>query len=307
MTKITELAPGLGHASEVKVGLGNNYDWAQRPLVSLAQKLWFRSQHHPVLSGAGYLSLSEFRNLNCGLYHDCQHAVDVAELTHELAIGLKKGSERAHFLRQVAFLHDADPRVCQETGLILRGTPARVQVTLEWMEQERDRLIRQFDWYDRQFDEAKALIARTDYPFDREGRQHGTRFDGLSPVELHRQLLTELPRTRQAQVLEEGLLLRFADQISAYVEDFGRAAQSIHNLYSEFQQRGDSVNFKQLWQRTPEYLESIGKDLEPDRDLRANLGLSEARLFNRSELIRALPWQKRYNFKWNQRRFSPQK
>ena len=251
----------------------------------------------------GYLSLSEFRSLNCGLYHDCEHALEVAELTKELALALGSGEERAEFLRQVAFLHDADPRIDQETGEARPGTPARVQVTLDWMEQERARLLIQFGWYEEQFDEALALIARTDFPFDSEARTYGTRFDGLSPIEVYTRLLGRLSSDRQEKVLRDGLLLRFADQAAPYVGDFRRAAKSVHDLTQELNQNGCEVCVEKMLERTPEFLEAVGEDLSVDQKLKATLGLNGAHLHTREELLKALPWHKRYNFRWNQRRF----
>lgn len=255
------------------------------------------------LSCVGYLSLAEFRSLNCGLYHDCEHALEVAELTRELALALGSSRDRAEFLRQVAFLHDADPRIDQDTGETRPGTPARVQVTLDWMEQERDRLLQQFGWYDEQFDEALALIARTDFPFDSTPRNYGTRFDGLSPLELYTKLLKRLPVDRQAGVLRDGLLLRFADQAAPYVGDFRRAAKSVHDLAQELTQQGCSVCVKKMLDQTSEFLADVGVDTAIDQQLKAKLGLNRAHLHSREELMKALPWHKRYNFRWNQRRF----
>ncbi len=255
---------------------------------------------HPCV---GYLSLSEFRSLNCGLYHDCEHALEVAELTKELALALGAGPDRAEFLRQVAFLHDADPRINAETGETCPGTPARVQVTLDWMESERPRLLKQFGWYEEQFDEALALIARTEFPFDDTPRECGTRYDGLSPIELYTQLLSRLPVRRQEEVLRDGLLLRFADQAAPYVGDFRRAAKSVHDLAEELTQQGCDVCVNQMLGQTWQFLADVGVDITIDQQLKARLGLNGAHLHTREELLRALPWNKRYNFRWNQRRF----
>lgn len=253
--------------------------------------------------GAGYFALAELQSLNSGYYHDSCHALEVAELAFEVALAFGLTPARAEFLKQVALVHDADPRVCSQTGEVQEGTPARVQVTLAWMESEREKLEARFGWEGYQFEEACALIARTDYPFDRTPKCCGTRFDGRSPFEVYRETLGRLPRELREACLRDGLLLRFADQAAAYVKGFARARQSVLDLVDELKNAGVSIQLADSLKKTPEFLNQIGKDLDYDRMLTEELGLPEAHLPTRREILAALGWNKRLKMKWNSLRF----
>jgi hypothetical protein len=252
---------------------------------------------------AGYFALSELNELNSGYYHDSCHALEVAELVKEIALNLGRTEERAEFLKQVALVHDADPRICSETGQAKPGTPARVQVTLSWMESERKRLESRFGWEGFQFAEACALIARTDFPFDRAPRTYGTRFDGMSPVEVYRQQIWSLPSQARANCFTDALILRFADQVSAYVSSFERARRSVRDLVDELTNTGAHLTFDDVLQNTPNFLRQVGRDLDYDRDLRDELNLSESCLIGRSALLSALGWGKRFRLAWNVAKF----
>ena len=196
--------------------------------------------------GAGYFALTELNELNSGFYHDTCHALEVADLVKEMALALGRSEQRAEFLKQVALIHDADPRLCDKTGECQAGTPARVQVTISWMESQRKTLEKRFGWEGLQFDEACALIARTDFPFDRAPRSFGTRFDGMSPVELYREQLWKLPREQREACFTDALVLRFADQVSCYISDFQRAKRSVRDLADELNNAGVGVTFEGL-------------------------------------------------------------
>lgn len=223
-----------------------------------------------------YFTAHEFAALNPGAYHNPDHPVLVAEVAGELA-----RPERSEFLQQVALVHDADERLNLTTGIRNDVSPARVQVTLEWMDRNCNALSQRFGWDATDFVEAKALIARTDYPFDENRRSYGTRYDGQSPVEVYRQLLSELPRERQARVMEEGLLLRYADQVANY---------TINPLVSEVFIAGLSaeLNWPEVRNTTSGFLASAGHDLEHDRALAAELGIP-AHLIQGPELKSLLP------------------
>jgi len=243
--------------------------------------------------GAGYFALAELKELNSGFYHDSRHALEVAELAKAVALSSGRSSRRAEFIKQVALIHDADLRVCRETGLARSGTPARVQVTLEWMEAQREHLEERFGWRGFQFHEACALIARTDFPFDRKPRRHGTRFDGLSPVDVYREFLWKLPFDVRAGVLADALLLRFSDQVAAYVGSFHRAEESVRDLHDELVNTGIPVELHEMYRGTPEFLARIGTDLYHDERLRTECNLENVELPGRSRLLRTLGWGRR--------------
>jgi hypothetical protein len=253
--------------------------------------------------GTGYFGFLEFRELNSGFYHDTVHALEVAELVREMALSFGRSPQRAEFLKQVALVHDADPRICQTTGSVKTGTPARVQVTIAWMESQREHLERRFGWEGFEFEEACALIARTDYPFDRVPRAYGTYFDGLSPVELFRQRMWKVPGELRGRCFTDALLLRFADQIAAYVGSFDRAQQSVRALCEELLNTGAQVKAHEMLSATPRFLAEVGRDLEYDGGLSRELNNADIHLPERGELLAALGWRKRLRLFLNVLRF----
>lgn len=247
----------------------------------------------PSRPGAGYFALNELRQLNSGYYHDSVHALEVSSLLFTLARARGRDLARAEFLKQVALIHDADPRTCPTTGQAQEGTPARVQVTLSWMEQEQEKLQQRFGWTELQFREAQALIARTDFPFDNHPRKLGTRFDDLSPVEVYRQFLARLPEACRAGCMLDALLLRFSDQIAAYLGTFQRARKSVKDLVDELNNTGLSLNFQTVLEQTPHFLNQVGRDLAHDEELKSKFGLSQLELPRRSDLLALLGWKQR--------------
>lgn len=250
-------------------------------------------------AGAGYFALCELNELNCGYYHDTCHALEVADLVRELALSLGRSEARAEFLKQVALVHDADPRICPETGEPKPGTPARVQVTISWMESHREELEHRFGWEGVQFHEACALVSRTDFPFDRAPRELGTRFDGKSPVDVYREFLWKLPRQARESCFADALVLRFADQVSAYVSSFERARRSVGDLVDELKNTGAPVTFDGVLANTPKFLDQVGSDLNHDQDLKEELNLPQAFLPTRKKILRALGLRKRWKLTRN--------
>lgn len=257
----------------------------------------------PGAPGAGYFALSELKRLNCGYYHDTCHALEVAELVRSLALAHGHEESRAEFLKQVALIHDADPRTCPSTGLPREGTPARVQVTLSWMEQEKQHLEARFGWTGHQFGEALALIARTDFPFDDKPRSHGTRFDGMSPVEVYREALGRLPDSVRRQCMVDALLLRFADQVAAYVGSFQRARESVQDLVDELNNTGLSLTFENTFKQTPTFLRQVGTDLVHDEALKREFRFHDLALPSRNALTVLLGWKKRLSLSRNLLKF----
>lgn len=253
--------------------------------------------------GAGYFSLTEMRELNSGYYHDTVHALEVAELVKQLLLNLGRRPARAEFLRQIALIHDADPRLCGRSGECRPGTPARVQVTLSWMEARREWLESRFGWEGLQFEEACALIARTDYPFDRMARTEGTRFDGMSPVDVYRDFLWKLPRELRRNCFVDALVLRFADQTASYVGSYERACCSVMDLARELRNAGIPITPEQVGKKTVSFLSQVGLDLTFDRELQVELNMRELSLPTRTQLLSALGWQRRWRLAWNSLKF----
>ncbi len=244
------------------------------------------------------LGEQEFRDLNCGSYHDPAHTLEVAALVVRMARAWGYPLERVRFLKNAALLHDADERVDKESGQVCPGTPARVPVTLEWMEDHQSRLCRDLGWSDDQFLGALALIARTEFPFDHTPRFHGTRRDGQSAIEVHTNLIQRLPRSVQLQTLKDGLLLRFADQAAPYVDCFEIASRRVKELSEELE--CDPVK---LWEGTPHFIDAMGTDLAADRKLAQELGFDPEDLPGRECFLDLLSPKSRRNMSRNRSRF----
>ena len=229
---------------------------------------------------------------NPGSYHDSLHPMYVAEVVAALATSLEREPDCRGFLCQVALLHDADPRPA--------GTPASVFRTLEWMVTHKTSLLRTLQWTDAAFDVALVLIARTDFPFDNKPRHLGTCFDGHSPYTLYRELMGRLPVELRAEVLENGQLLRFADQCANYCRDFETASLSVDDLSQEMARVGRPVSRWDL--DTATFLDSLASDSSWDARLQHELEI-EGRVFTRSELMQLLPGPVRNRLQRNQDNF----
>ncbi|MBI3924221.1 MAG: hypothetical protein HY319_01650 [Armatimonadetes bacterium] len=247
-----------------------------------------------------YFTPEEFLYLNPGKYHSVEHALRVAAVMVELSRAFGREPEEVRFLEQVALVHDADNRVDSSTGARDPLRPARVLVTLEWIWQSRQELERRLGWSEKRCHEAMALVARTDYPFDREPRYHGTCYDGLSPYELYRDRLLEFPPAERARVMENALLLVFADQTANYTGSFREAVGFQKGLMEELHSVGVEADPQSL--NTSRFLRSVGKDLKLDRRMAVELGV-EPRLPPRERIIRWLPRDLRRNLEMNEQRF----
>lgn len=251
-----------------------------------------RTQDWGARLASRYFSPSELARLNPGSYHDHRHAIFVAETTAWLARNLERPGERILFLAQVGLIHDADSRPL--------NTPARTQVTLEWMESNPG-LDERFEWDDLALAEAMALIARTDHPFDGRGRRLGTRFDGKSPIAVYEELLDRLPHKRRKAVMEDAQVLRFADQVANYCRDYRTASQALDGLVLELRHSG--MNADRATLDTAGFLDSLCQDLDPDRALATERGLAP-RFFTAAELRSKLPPEFQKNLYRNRNQFA---
>ena len=136
------------------------------------------------------------------------------------------------------------------------------------------------------FEKLTALIARTDFPFDDKARKPmGTKYDGQSPMQVYKELLSELPKEKQAEVLKDGLALRFADQGGFYAGSFDMAVEAVQGLVKELQGVGVPTNLAGSLKFTPSFLADVGKDNALDKQLAQELGHSELKLPDRDEML----------------------
>jgi hypothetical protein len=249
-----------------------------------------------------YFRPDEFQALNSGHYHNAEHPVAVASAVEGLARGYGYSEERVQFLQQVALLHDADERI-GPSGEAREGTPARAQVTLEWMDRNQEGLSLRMGWSPVDFKEARALIARTDFPFDEKPRAYGTRYDGKSPVQVYTELLDELPPERRAGAMKDGIMLSFADQTGFYAGSFEMGAAAVRGLAEELKPFMNTT-FAAMIQTTPGFLQNAGNSVELDWQIAGQVGVQNPQLPARSELLQAYPAQMRQNLSGNLERFT---
>lgn len=251
-----------------------------KPLTSLSGKTLLSQASESALRLAGSTSLpaqvtsnfapAEFLMLNSGDYHGAQHPINVADTVTTLAKNSGRSEERAQFLGQVALIHDADERILMDGqgnySYKEGAAPARVPVTLAWMDKNQGQLQERFEWGNQEFKEAKALIAGTEHPLnDTTGpKRHNNLpgLDGKSAAAVLKEQLQGLPKDRQSEVLEEVQLLRFADQSAEYLNGVDAARTSVIGLASEIGAPQDA-----LLKGTPGFLSGLGRDNEAFGDL----------------------------------------
>lgn len=243
-----------------------------------------------------YFTPTEWTRLNPGKYHDAHHPVHVAETVGEVAQNLGRTPERARFLQAVALLHDVDERINLTTGEQNPTSPARVPVTLEWIDRNQAVLGERLGWGAADFAEARALIARTDFPFNEQPKSLGTRYDGQTPVGLYEKLLAEVPAERRQQTLEDGMLLRFADQAGNYTVSREQSERYIDGLAQEMRGVGVPITTAELAKGSPDFLRAVGQDVEHDWNIASHLGLSTTPLASREQLVDALSPQRQEVF-----------
>ncbi|MBX3169812.1 MAG: HD domain-containing protein [Candidatus Eremiobacteraeota bacterium] len=239
-----------------------------------------------------YFTVGEWARLNPGHYHDQEHPVHVANTVAEVAGNLGRSPERAEFLQQVALLHDVDERIGQSSAV----SPARAPVTLEWMDRNQEALGGRFGWNSADFAEAKALIARTDFPFDEKPKNLSTRYDGQSPIMLYQNLLAAVPEERRQQTMEDGLILRFADQTGNYTVDAEQSARYIAGLGDEMRGVGINITNEQLAKGSPDFLRAAGLDMAEDWKIADDLAVPSGDFATRDILLGALSPNRREAF-----------
>ena len=221
-------------------------------------------------SVASYFTPTEFYMLNSGDYHDSQHPQNVAGTVAEMATNSGRSSERARFLSQVALLHDADERIVLDGNgnySTLQGAkPARVPVTLAFMDINEEGLSERFGWTRDDFSEAKALIAATEHPLNENApgshRNYGLpAYDGKNSATVFEESLENVAPSRRAALLEDAQIMRFADQSANYLQGVEAARRTVSGLANEIGAPAEA-----LQKGTPDFLEGLGKDSEKFQD-----------------------------------------
>lgn len=251
-----------------------------QPLKSLSGETLLSLASQSALKAAAGTSLpasvtnafapAEFLMLNSGDYHGAQHPIKVGQTVKTLARNSGRTEQRAEFLNQVALVHDADERI------MLNGNgnysfkegaaPARVPVTLAWMDVNQGGLQERFGWNKGEFQEAKALIAGTEHPLnDTVGpktKNNLPDYDGKSAQNVLAEQLQAVPADRRTTITEEVQLLRFADQSAEYLQGEKSAKESVSGLSREIGVPEDA-----LLAGTPSFVGGLGKDNEAFGDL----------------------------------------
>lgn len=212
---------------------------------------------------------AEFLALNNGDYHDAQHPIGVATTVGEMARNSGRGEERAQFLEKVGFIHDADDRVMLDGDGSFHhkegALPARVPVTLAFMELNRNELQNRLEMDDNQFNEAKVLVAASEHPLNdlvtKKQENHVAGYHGRSPQAILKETLEAVPAERRAELLEEAQLLRYADQMSEYGNGVDSSREAILGLSREI-----DLDAQILLDGNSNFLNGVGKDNELMKD-----------------------------------------
>jgi hypothetical protein len=227
------------------------------------------------------------------IYHSALHSLNVSMVMERLSCEYFPGHE--DYLGKVAGLHDIDPGRDP-------GTPSRVPATLDWMRTNAADLKRRLLWSDQQFEAAKVIIMRTEYPLDslsRKGSYLGT-YKDRSPREIYRMMLAALPANQRAFALSAGAILsEYADKASWYLEEPRTARAAVQGLANEINAAGGHADLKSL--NTHLFLSQLGgKDsFAFDDQLAGELELKGLRLPLMHEVLTRLSVKQRLNFKEN--------
>jgi hypothetical protein len=132
----------------------------------------------------------------------------------------------------------------------------------------------------------------------------GTKYDGQSPKQVYQELLQQLPKETQAEVLQDGLALRFADQGGFYSGSFDMAVDAVQGLVSELQTVGVPTNLAGSLKFTPGFLADVGKDNQLDQQLAQGLGHQNLKLPGRDEMLSMWEPGMTQRFRTNSEQFS---
>ena len=240
------------------------------------------------------------------IYHGPEHTANVATMAKFLAQARGLSPADSEFVGQVGLLHDWDP-------LRTPGNPARVPATLKALDDDfsgAQPLVKgangsvlksRFGWNAEQLAEAKAMIQRTEFPFDQPHPAYG----GRAPSDVYEGMIAKLPADRRPFVMREGALLsEYADKGSFYyMNDFPGASRAVDGLANEISQvSGKPMTASAL--DTGAFMRSIGQDsaFATDRAIAAKLGV-DVTFPGKNEVFSQLPPQYQFNFESNMARF----
>jgi hypothetical protein len=285
---------------------------------------------HPLeKNGSVMVKLPDGTIVEKKVYHNIQHSENVGQTGHDLAMkrpftendakvfGSKQ--EKAEFIGQVGLIHDAD-RTRD------RGTQARASATLEWMDSKEGQTVmrEQFKWNDSKIEMAKAMIQRTEFPFDNaktgevmpsmnrkrdpiptygEDAKIGTpdniktRYDKMSPQDHYEAYLSKMkPEERQFVMQEAPVLSEYADKSSWYFENRKAAFDSVTGLGTEI-----GMN---MFAGTSGFLGSIGKEssFKTDIEIAKKFGL-EMKYPGIDEVVGLMGSEAQKNWKNNKEMF----
>lgn len=267
---------------------------AARAMTALAAYL---ADPKPPAEDIGFTA-EEWNNLHpkpegADIYHSAEHSLEVGRVMERLAKDRFPGREK--FLGDVARLHDVDPTRAP-------GTPARVPATLEWMDANNAALKARFGWTDVQFQTAKTIIMRTEFPFDAKPRaQH---YNGSSPAETYKKMVGGLPSEQRAFTMSAGAMLsEYADKSSYYMNDFKSAQAAVRGLANEMSNVGIKLGADGL--KTHDFLKTIGRpeSFAIDGQIARELKVEGVRVPLREEAFKSLSPEQGKNFKNNQSEF----
>jgi len=283
-----------------------------------------------------YFEKMQFERLHpeqtdAAVYHGREHTASVADMTYAIVHGreftandrslLGTKNAKAEFLSEVALLHDIDPtRVA--------GKPARVPATLAWMgTPEAIRIMQEtFGWNAQKIEMAKAMIQRTEFPFD--GAKVGEKtalgfprgktatfeadakigdakgisehYANMSPVDRYVEMVGKLdPAAREFVIREAPVLSEFADKGSTYFKKPGETLRAVEGLGNEATGKPES-----FMRTTDKFLGDIGnaKNFEVDVKIAERFGI-KTKYPAMEDVMAILPSEQIANWKANRNMF----
>ncbi|MCK5580821.1 MAG: HD domain-containing protein [Candidatus Omnitrophica bacterium] len=198
---------------------------------NFAKAVWFVSQHP-----------SEF-------YHDINHSINTALMAYLFAKARGLSEDQAVLLYHIGLLHDFDPFRAE-------NTPARVSATLKLLEKDfsgevsltgqkgHSFLKEMLGWTEQEFLIARAIITRSDYPFedsqDKTGKLVGPYSDYLEILERINKASTQ---TADFVLREAPLFSEYADKFNGYaIYDFKATVDMIKSWAYELTNLTEGVN-----------------------------------------------------------------
>ncbi|MFH1221995.1 MAG: hypothetical protein V1492_02830 [Candidatus Micrarchaeota archaeon] len=282
-----------------------------------------------------YFKTKEFEELHpvpkdAEIYHNPKHTESVANMTYFFALKdeytlqdktlFKTPEKKAKFLSEVAVLHDIDPTR-------KAGEQARVGATLVWMETPEAQQImkKRFGWNEEFTAMAKAIIQRTDFPFDESkvgektvmgkmrekipvyendpklgpvaSKKISDYYDNESPAQKYRAQLSQLrPEAREVVLRWGARMSEYSDKSSTYFENPDYTLTAVKGLGNEYHM--------DMLPGSSGFLKTIGqeKSFALDVKIAGEFGL-KIKYPTMGEVSNLLPEQMRNNWRANKEMF----